>query len=232
MINLLGFDSIAIYVDRFYSDINYALTEFYRLGIKNFLFIFDYDPSADSIAIIKSKMNHFKALHSKLPSLRIHVKCALNLYINQGSAFNSSVNQLYCNKSSNTLLVSLPLFTDTNYEPISHDINHLLYKKSSFLVLTSFDKIIETSSMNFCSKFINNYRIGLALDINYLFNPEKALLFKSILNNNCPIIPTITQDMANYAGALASADFILNMHGKKEYYRLCSQINKASLKIF
>ena len=232
MLNSLGFDTIAIHVDRFYSDISQALEKFYHIGIKNFLFVFDYDPLCDSIAILKDKMKSFKTTYSRLPSIHIKIKCALNLHISQGAGFNESVSRLYCNKASKSLLVALPLFTNDNYEPIALDINHLLYKKSSFLFFTYFDKIVESSSVEFCSKFINNPRIGLTVDINYLFNPQKDKLFHHFLSSNALIIPTLSQDLANYAGVLPSADFVLNKYGKKEYYQLCSQINKASLKIF
>ena len=232
MLSSLGFDTIIIHTDRFYSDINQSLKYLYDIGIKNFLFVFDYDPLSDSIAILKDKMNTFKSLYSKTTSLRVKIKCALNLHISQGAGFNDSVKQLYCSKNSNTLLISLPLFTNDNYEPIALDINHLLYKKSSFLFFTSFDKIVESSSIEFCSKFINNSRIGLSIDLNYLFNPQKELLYHQILNSGCLIIPSISQDIGNYVGALSAADFSINKYGKKEYYRICSQINKASLQIF
>ena len=232
MLHSLGFDTIAIHIDRFHSSIDQALIDFYNVGIKNFIFIFDYDPLCDSIAILKDKMNSIKKIYSKTPSIHIKIKCALNLHISQGAGFNNSVSQLYCNSSSKALLVALPLFTNDNYEPIALDINHLLYKKSSFLFLTHFDKIVESSSIDFCSKFINNSRIGLTVDLNYLLNPQKDKLFNLFLTSNSLIIPTISQNMANYAGILPSADFALNKYGKKEYYKLCSQINKASLKIF
>ncbi len=232
MLTNLGFDTIAIYIDRFHSSIEQTLSYFYNLGIQNFLLIFDYDPLTDSITILKSKMKEFKKLHPKPTKLRIKIKYALNLHIYQGSAFNSSVNQIYCNKSNKTLLVSLPLFTNDNYEPIALDINHLLYKKSSFLIFTNFERIIESSNVEFCSKFINNLRIGFCVDLNYLFNPQKDFLFKAILDSNSFIIPTVTQDLANYVGILPSTEYILEKHGNKDYYRFCSQINKASIKIF
>ena len=231
MISTLGFDSIAIHINRFSSDIPQALEYFYSLGIKNFLFIFDYDPLIDSIAITKNRMQKFKHTQ-KLSILRMNIKCAFNLCITQGAGFNESIQQIYCNKKSKSLLVSLPLFTDKNYDPIALDINHLLYKKSTFLTFTHFEEIVESSSIDFCLKFINNPRIGLSIDLNYLLDPQKEIFVRKILDNNNLTLPSISRDISNYAGTLASANFIIDKYGKKSYYKLCSQINKASNKLF
>lgn len=232
MINSLGFDTIVIHRDRFYSDIDCAIESLYSFGIHNFLFIFDYDPLTDSVAILKSKLNEFKNFHTKASSRRVKIKCALNLNISAGIAFNDSISQLYASKNTKSLFVSLPLFTDDNYDPIALDINHLLYKKSVFLILSSFEKIVESSNLDFCSKFINNSRIGLDIDLNYLFNPQKDDFFKRLLNSRSMIFPSISKDFGNYAGLLESANLAIDNYGKKAYYGLCSQINKASTKIF
>ena len=232
MLSSLGFDTIIVHADKISSNIEHAYNIFYEIGIKKVLLLFNYDPLCDSITLIKSRANEFKSLCSKYAYRRIKIKCALNLHITEGSVFNDSINRIYCNKSFKTIFVSLPLFTETRYQPIALDINNLLYKKKAFPVFTSFEKIIETSSLDFCSKFINNSRMGLTVDLNYLLNPQKDKLFNLFLTSNSLIIPTISQNMANYAGILPSADFALNKYGKKEYYKLCSQINKASLKIF
>lgn len=232
MINSLGFDTIVIHHDRFYSDADYALESLYDLGIHNFLFIFDYDPLTDSVAILKSKINEFKNLRAKSSSHRIKIKCALNLNISTGIAFNDSINQIYASKSTKSLFLTLPLFTDANYAPIALDINHLLYKRSAFLIFTSFEKIVESSNLEFCSKFINNPRIGLDVDLNYLFNPQKDAFFNQILSGRSMVFPSISKDYGNYVGALESANLVIERHGKKAYFNLCSQINKASTKIF
>lgn len=232
MLTSLGFDTIVIHTNRFYSDVNKTIETFYSFGIKNFLFIFDYDPLYDSTAILKSKIKEFKNIHKSQSPHRVKIKTALNLNISPGVAFNDSIDQIYISKKSKALFTSLPLFTDINYDPISLDINHLLYKKSSFLVFTDFEEIVESSSVEFCSKFINNSKIGICTDLNYLLNPEKKILFNKIITANCPILPSISRDFGNYAGILNSSEFIIKQYGKKAYYSLCSQINRASTKIF
>lgn len=231
MITSLGFDTIVIHTNRFYSDIDQAIKTFYSFGIRNFLFIFDFDPLCDSIAITKSKMNEFKNI-VKISPLHVKIKTAFNLSISPGAAFSDSINQIYANKKFKALFTSLPLFTNTNYDPIALDINHLLYKKSSFLVFTDFEKIVETSSIDFCSKFITNSRICICTDLNYLLDPQKKIFFNRILKANCLILPSISKDLANYVGALKSSEFIIEQYGKKAYYNFCLQINRASTRFF
>ena len=231
MLSSLGFDTIVVHADKISSNIEHAFNLFYEIGIKKVLLLFDYDPLCDSITLIKSRANEFKSLCSKYAYRRIKIKCALNLHITEGSVFNDSINRIYCNKSFKTIFVSLPLFTETHYQPIALDINNLLYKKKAFPVFTSFEKIIETSSLDFCSKFINNSKIGISIDINYLLNPQKEKVFKSLLKSSSLIFPTITHDISNYAGILPSTEFIIKKYGKKSYYSLCSQINRGSMKL-
>ena len=232
MITSLGFDTIVIHANRFHCEMNHTFETFYQFGIKNFLFIFDFDPLFDSISILKDKMNTFKKLAYNSFSRRINIKVAYNLIVTQGCAFNNSTNRLLANKKSKSLFVALPLFTNTNYDPIALDINHLLYKKSYFLIFDSFEKIVESSNIDFSSIFINNPRIGICVDLNYILNPTKEIFFKRVINSNCLILPSISTDIGNYVGALSAADFMINKYNKKAYYNLCTQINKASSRIF
>ena len=230
MISSLGFDTVIISYQRNNFNFVQIFELLHNLGVKNIILIFDYDPLVDSIAIFKDRFknlkNYLKSTHS-----RIKIKCAFNLHLSSGIAFNDSISRLYADKQSKTLFVTLPIFTSTNYEPIALDINHLLYKKSVFTVFTSFEKIVETSSLDFCLKFINNPRIGLCVDINYLLDPQKHNIFKSIIKSNSFVLPSFSNNAANYAGIASSADYTIEHYGKECYYHLCSQINKSSLKL-
>ena len=228
MITFLGFDTVILHY-RYNSDNNKVFELFYNVGIKNFVFLFDYDPRIDSISIIRYKFEQFKKSVLESTSYRVKIKCVFNLILTPGAAFNDDISRLYINRKNKTLFLSLPIFTDKNYDSIALDINHLLYKRHVSVVFTSFEKVIETSSLDFCLKFINNPRISLTVDLNYLFSPDKQHFFKSLLVSNSNILPDISSDIFNYAGLIASADNVLEKYGKKSYYKLCSQINHSSL---
>jgi hypothetical protein len=231
MITSLGFDTVLIHTNGYSKNISQTVELLYPLGIKNYIFLFDYDPLSDSIPIIKANLKKFKSICSDTVSHHIKIKCALNLHVCNGSAFNPSVDQIYADKRSKAIFTALPIFADVNYQSVALDINHLLYKKLTFPIFTGFDKIIESSNYEFCSKFINNSKIGIAVDLNYLLDPKNQYIFKEILKSNSLILPSISHDVSNYAGIKASAEFIIDQYGKKSYYALCSQINKCSSKI-
>ena len=228
MITFLGFDTVVLHY-RYSSDNNKIFELFYKAGIKNFIFLFDYDPTIDSISIMRYKIKQFKESAVRSAPYRIKIKCIFNLILTSGAAFNDDISRLFVSRKNRILFLSLPMFTADNYDSIARDVNHLLYKKHVTLVFTSFEKIIETSSLDFCVKFINNPRIHLAVELNYLFSPEKQDFFNSVLKSGSGVLPDISGDIFNYAGILASADNILEKYGKKNYYKLCSQINHSSL---
>ena len=228
MVPVLGFDTIIVHY-RSYSDNNYIFELLYNIGIKNYIFLFDYDPRCDSISVMRYKANQFKK--SVLASVRykIKIKCVFNLVLTPGAAFNDNISRLYPNRKNQILFLSLPIFTDKHYDSIAHDINYLLYKRKIKVVFSDFDKLIETTSLDFCNKFINNPRISLLVDINYLFDPAKQKLFKSVLSADSNILLSISKDISNYVGVLASFNNVIEVHGRKNCYRLCSQINHTSM---
>lgn len=229
MITSIGFDTVVISYHRNNFELEQTFELLCKLGVKNFIFLFDYDPLIDSIAIFKERFNKLKC-YTKSISSRTKIKCAFNLHICQGAAFNNSTTRLYADKNSKLIFISLPIFTSNNYDPIALDVNHLLYKKSAFPIFTSFEKIIETAGLDFCLKFINNPRIGISVDMNYLLDPKKHNIFKLIIKSNTLILPSFSNHISNYAGIAPSADYAIENYGKASYYKLCSQINKCSLK--
>ena len=231
MITSLGFDTILIHYGAFSNDITSTFELLYPLGIKNYIFLVDYDPTFDSIPILKARLKELKKLYSDTSSHNVKIKCALNMHICNGSAFNPSIDQIYANKKSKALFIVLPLFADINYQSIALDVNHILYKKSALPIMTSFDKILESTNYDFCSKFVHNSKIGLGVDINYLLAPKNQSLFNDVIKSRSLIIPSISHDISNYAGIKASTEFIIDQYGKKSYYAICSQINKCSTKI-
>lgn len=225
----IGFDTITVFYNRQTADdINKIIELFYKLGIKNYIIVFDFDPLVDSITIMRYKSENFSKNLRTTISHRVKIKCILNLLLSQGAAFNDSVKRLYANRNSKSLFITLPLFIHKNYEPIAHDVNHLLYKRKDITVFTALEKLIETSDLSFCMKFIENPKISFTIDINYLFNPDKQKLFNSLLTNNVQFLPSVTGNVANYAGILESANNALEIYGKKKYYKLFSQINHSS----
>lgn len=228
----LGFDTLLISYDRLhFSEFKDLVEYFFGLGIKNFIFIFDYNPNLDSISLVAEKFSNLKSYSSKFCFRGMKIKCAFNLNICQGAAFNDSLSRIFANRNNKTIFLSLPIFTDTVYDSFALDINHLLYKKRAFPIFTFFDANIETSGRDFCKKFISNPRIGISLDINYIYSPKNHDIVSEILKSNCFILPSVSGDISNYAGTAATIECFIDSYGKNDYFKLCSLINRCSDKV-
>ena len=228
----LGFDTLLISYDRLHFSAFKDLVEyFFELGIKDFIFIFDYIPTLDSISLFSRKFANLKSYCSDFRFRGMKIKCAFNLNICQGAAFNDSISRIFANKNNKTIFLSLPIFTDTVYDSFARDINHLLYKEHAFPIFTFFDANIETSGRDFCKKFILNSNIGISLDINYIFSPKNHDIVSEILKSNCFILPSVSAEISNYAGVAASIEYFLDSCGKNNYFKLCSLINRCSDKV-
>ena len=53
MLCSFGFDTLVVSYDRLrYSEFKDLIEHFFKLGIRKYIFIFDYEPNTDSIAIL------------------------------------------------------------------------------------------------------------------------------------------------------------------------------------
>ena len=147
-----------------------------------------------------------------------------------GFSLNKDLQRFYAIKKQKSLFAELPLFTDNGFDNIAYDLNNLIYRKKSFAVFTSFDTVINTASKDFTEKLISNNKIGFSLDINFMINPNNASLLLELVESRAMILPAISHDLSNYAGVLNSAEFLVEIIGKKKYYQLISQINKCASK--
>ena len=231
MLTSLGFDTIVIN-NRQYDDDSLCLVFdlFSGCGIRNFIFLSDFDFENDSFGIERDKIIIFKNKLSSLTDRKINFKVFFNLYVSSGFSFNKDVKRFYSVKKNRSLFAQLPLFTDLGFDLIAHDVNNLIYRQKSFPVFSSFDTVINTASEDFCKKLMNNKNMGLGFDINYIFDPSNLQLFSEILNSKTLILPMISHDISNYVGISKSAEYFMEIYGIKNYYKMCSLINKCASK--
>ena len=228
----LGFDTIVIHNHWYDNDsLSELLNTFSYYGIKNFIFLSDFDFSLNSLSVENEKLNNFKARFSKASLPRgVFCKAFYNLSIDKGSAFNKDIKRVYSVRKYRSLFVNLPLFTETNHELIAQDINHLIYRQKAFPVFSHFDGIINTTSKEFYSKLIKNTSVGFAMDINYIFDPNNASVILDMIKSKALIVPMIAHHNSNYVGVLNEAEFFMEKIGKKNYYQLCTQMRKCATK--
>lgn len=231
MLTSLGFDTVIINNGDYDSQSLAFLFELLsKSDIKNFVFASDFDLSQNSFSLENQKINNFKAYLKNISFRGIHNKVFYNLIFSQGATFNDEFKRLYAVKKYNSLFITLPIFTDTFYESLAADINHMIYRHKAFPVILNFDKILDTASEDFCDMLINTSHIGFGLDVNYIFDPAKLRYIDKLLCKGSMIIPTICHHMSNYVGIMNEAESFMENIGKRKYYQLCAQIRRCAAK--
>ena len=231
MLASLGFDTIIVNNRRYDEE---SLSELFNLlfpfGVNKFIFLLDFDLSLDSFSVQFEKIQRFAKIVSNISPRGARSKIFYNLILDKGSSFNPEFNRLYSVKKARSLFLSLPLFTDTNYEVIAQDLNNMIYRMNAFPLITNFDMVVETSANIFWQKLLSVSNLGVSVDINYLFDPEKLGFAEALILNKTPLIPSVSRDIANYVGIVNEAEFFFEKIGKKKYYSICSQISRCSSK--
>jgi hypothetical protein len=227
----IGFDTLIIN-NRYYSedDLSELFELFVPLGIKNFLFLFEFDLANTSFLRVNKKISLLKQLLSTLTPRGVHSSVKLELVFDSGAPFNSDLSRLYASRSGRSLFVALPIFPQTDDNVFATDLNRLLYRSGSFPIFTSFQNITETASTEFTSKLIST-GAGFGFDLNYLLRTDRPELIQNLISNNTLILPMISHQLTNYVGIVNEISYFKEIYSKNEYYKLCSQINRCSSKV-
>lgn len=228
----LGFDTLII-DNIHYSDRElYELFEFFTdLDVKNFVFIHDFDFRSDNLTLTLNKFKSYSEHLTKLSPRKSHIKVCANLPLIDDSVENSDLSRLKISKKDNSIFVSIPTFQDTSDNRFATNLNKLLYRRNLFPIFTSFEYQLKSAPSDFLNKLLSVKNCGFAFDINFLFAPQTSNLHATLLSSNIHILPSVSHDLANYVGILKSAEHLISVIGKSEYYKLCSLINHASTHI-
>ncbi len=226
----IGFDTLIVN-NRSYAedDLSELFELFVPLGIKNFVFLFEFDLANTSFLRVNKKISLLEERLSMITPRGIHSSVKLELIFDSGAPFNSDLSKLYASRSKHSLFVALPIFPRTDDNVFATDLNRLLYRSSSFPIFTSFQNITETAPAEFVSR-LTATDAGFGFDLNYLLRTDRPELTKSLISNNALILPMISHQPANYVGIMNEISYFKEIYGKSEYYTLCSQINRCSSK--
>jgi hypothetical protein len=230
----IGFDTIII-DNRYTSSQSVAelIDIFLPLDIRNFIFLFAFDYSCDSVALQVDKMRKFKQRIDNCIPRGVHIKTRHTLNFDNNLVIGSDLLKLCFSKTSHQspLFVSLPMFPNLSDNDFATALNRLLYRSGVYPVFNSFENITQTTSADFFEKLVKTNSCGFTFDINYLFNPSNSDLQNKIITNNVPVLPSISHDPSSYAGIAQTVQYYAEICGKTSYYKLCSQINNSYKKI-
>lgn len=227
----LGFDSLIIHhhhIDA--AHISNTLLFFSNLGIKNFIFLFNYDPIISNTTAFQEKLKSCRKqlfLIKNSVRLRINIFLFPNIILTGGYSSNPSFDKLYANRSFHSVFLSLPWFLDDDANGLSYDINHILYKKKAFPIFTDFDSVYQTSSPDLCDRLLSNRSLGISVDLNHVFSSMSDTLLKKGIS----VIPQISNELSNYVGILNYISNFKKKCGMIEHFNICRQIKSCSEKI-
>ena len=226
---LLGFDTIIVN-NKFthVSDFKDLFDFFTPLGIKNFAFLNEFDFVSDNLTFRLNESNELKKLLTDISPRGARIKTSRSISFADGMSQNSNISKLCISRKNHASFISLPIFPDTSNNGFAIELNRLIYRKNIFPVFNSFDLIIKTAPTTFCDKLLALKNVGFALDINFLLDTNNSKYLEIILDNNTHVLPSVSHDVSSYIGIVKQSESFCDILGKKNYYKLCSQINKTS----
>ena len=226
----LGFDTLIVN-NLFYSedDLSELFELFVPLGIKNFVFLFEFDLANTSFFRVNNKISLLDELLSKITPRGVHSAVKLELIFDKGASSNSDLTRLYSSRSKKSIFIALPIFPKTDDNGFATDLNRLLYRNTAFPIFTSFQNIAETAPNEFITKLLST-DAGFGFDLNYLLRTDRQWITKIITSKKVLILPMICHDFSAYVGIANEILHFKEIYGKDEYYKLCSQINHCSSK--
>ena len=228
---VLGFDTVIVNSNTYNSDSVKDLFEFFpRYGIRNFIFLFDFDFKIHSLSLQKEKIKYF--ISNVKPPRGIHVKACFNLLLDRSSTLNDDILRIRANKSNGALFVTLPQLDIDNYDVYAKDINKLLYDNKLCPIFVDFDKSSTLIDRDIWRKLFLHKNAAFTFDINYLLDPNNHSLIKEILNNDIQVLPMISSHASKYAGLEQDIKFYIESIDKQTYNKLSFKLEKTSTRIF
>lgn len=226
----IGFDTLIVNNRAYAEDDLLALFElFVPLGVKNFVFLFEFDLAATSFLRVEQKISPLKELLSRITPRGVHSAVRLSLVFDKGVSFNSALPKLYTSRTKKSLFVSLPIFPQTDDNAFATDLNRLIYRSGAFPIFTCFENIIRTAPSDFAHKLLATPS-GFGFDLNYLLRIDNRELARTLIASNTLVLPVISHELANYVGIVNETSCFKEVFGKNDYYKICSQINRCSIK--
>ena len=226
----IGFDTIAVNNRRYSADeLSELFDLFVPLGVKNFVFLFEFDFARTSFLDANKKISMLEDRLSEVTPRGVHSIVKPELIFDNGAPYNSNLSKLYASRAKHSLFVSLPIFPNTDDNVFAADLNRLIYRSGSFPIFTSFENIVETAPADFTSK-LSSTGVGLGFDINYLLRADRNTLTKSLIDSNAMIFPMLSHELANYVGIVNEISYFQEICGKSQYYKLCTRINLCAAK--
>ncbi len=222
----LDFDTLLICNDRFDEEsIKYTLDFFKGVGIRKFIFTYDFDRDVKPMALAVQKFRSLKPYLSSLAPRGLRIYTAFNVLLSEGAVFDPSFNRLTLGHSDR-IFTKLPFY---NYEDwLEADMNRLLYKNKLKPAFVSFERSLSIIDRDIIERFMTIKNAVFCMDINYLTSIQAIADLEHFLSLGINILPCVSADIFNYPGIIKSFDLLKNRIGKQNYTNLCKFFHNSS----
>ena len=223
----LDFDSLVICNNDFSEDfIIECFSFFHELGIRNFIFTYDFDVARRSIPDGLRTFKTLKPYLHRFQPRQTRIYTAMNVILDQGIAYDKSLRRMAL-PQSDRIFVNLPIFTGHDW--LEADLAHLVYRKHFQPIFTSFERNAITYTDAMLERFSRLPRVVFCMDANYLFSLRSQAKLTNLLHTNAHILPCISNHMSDYVGAVEGFADLKRRLGATPYHGLCRNIHDASV---
>lgn len=222
----LDFDTLLICNDRFDEEsVKYTFEHFKSVGIRNFIFTYEFDRYAKPMAFAVQKFRTLKPYLSSLAPRGVRIYTAFKTVLSEGSVFASSFKRLTLGHSDR-IFAELPFY---NYEAwLESDMNHLLYKNKLKPAFVAFERSLSVCDRDMLKRFMTIKNAVFCMDINYLTSIKATADLERFISHGINILPCVSTDIFNYSGVIKSFDLLKSRIGKENYYNVCKIFYNSS----
>ena len=220
----LDFDTLVICNNDFSEDFVSSCFDFFSdLGIKNFIFTYDYDLEVSGRPL-SAGLQTFRTLKSYLHTFQprgTRIYTAMNVVLSEGVSFNQDLLRLTV-PHTQSLFLNLPIF---NGQPwLEPDLTHLVYHKKLHPIFTSFERNAITYDDAVLERFSRLPHAVFCIDANYMFSLRSEQKISMLLKSGAHILPSISNQMSDYVDILQGYADLKKRLGLPLYRELCKNI--------
>ena len=225
----LDFDTLVVcnndFSDPFLTD---CFPFFHELGIRNFIFTYDFDPANRSVAEGVRLFQQLKPYLHRFQPRNTRIYTAINVILDKDVAYSQDLRRLTL-PHTDRIFITLPIFTGNEW--LEADLAHLVYRKRLQPLFTSFERNAITYTDDMLERFSRLPQSVFCLDANYIFSLRAQAKLSELLRANVRILPCISNRMSDYVALFDGYADLKKRLGLPMYRTLCKTFREASVSL-
>lgn len=223
----MDFDTLVICNNDFSEDFLFECFSFFHdLGIRNFIFTYDFDVASRALPEGLRTLRMLKPYLHRFQPRGTRIYTAINVMLDKDISYNKNLFSLAL-PHTDRIFVNLPIFTGNEW--LEADLGHLVYRKRLQPLFTSFERNAITYTDDMLERFSRLPKVVFCLDANYLFSLRAQTKLSNLLRANCHILPCISNHMSDYVAVAEGYADLKKRLGMPLYRELCKSIRESGV---